>query len=136
MCGVLFGLEFVIIYIGLGFTTASRGLCSSIWRRSSSPSGRLTVTKLLGPTAAMLGQMLAMGEGLSAPGRPTLTGDVLCLLAAVLWGATTVLIRVTSLKSATPEKTLLYQLAVSGVMLRRYPISPGSRASSTRACLC
>ena len=65
----------------------------------------------------MLGLMVAMREGLLEPGRPTLWGDLLLLAAALLWGATTVLIRVTALKTAAPEKTLLYQLAVSGVML-------------------
>ena len=39
-----------------------------------------------------------MGEGLAAPGRPTLMGDLLSLLAAVLWGATTVFVRATALK--------------------------------------
>jgi drug/metabolite transporter (DMT)-like permease len=58
-----------------------------------------------------------MSEGFLEPGRPTLMGDLLCLLAAMLWGATTVLVRATALKSAAPEKMLLYQLAVSGVML-------------------
>jgi drug/metabolite transporter (DMT)-like permease len=125
ICGGLFGLEFVIIYIGLGFTTASRGIVFlylapfvvAFGAHWLIPGDRLTVTKLLGLSAAMFGLIVAMSEGLSAPGRPTLTGDVLCLLAAVLWGATTVLIRVTALKSAAPEKTLLYQLAVSGIML-------------------
>ena len=36
--------------------------------------------------------------------------------AGVLWGATTLAIRGTRLESAAAEKTLLYQLAVSGVM--------------------
>jgi drug/metabolite transporter (DMT)-like permease len=35
----------------------------------------------------------------------------------MLWGATTVLVRSSPLKSAAPEKTLLYQLGVSGVIL-------------------
>ena len=81
------------------------------------PGDRLTATKLIGLTAAMLGLVVAMREGLLEAGQPTLIGDLLCLLAAVLWGATTVLVRATALKSAAPEKTLLYQLAVSGAVL-------------------
>jgi drug/metabolite transporter (DMT)-like permease len=81
------------------------------------PGDRLTVLKLAGLGAAMLGLMVAMREGLLEPGRPTLWGDLLLLAAAMLWGATTILIRITALKTAAPEKTLLYQLAVSGVML-------------------
>jgi drug/metabolite transporter (DMT)-like permease len=123
--GILFGLEFLILYVGLEHTTASRGVVFlylspfvvAFGAHYLIPGDRLTVAKLLGLTAAMLGLMVAMGEGLAAPGRPTLMGDLLMLLAAVVWGATTVLIRVTSLRSAAPEKTLLYQLAVSGILL-------------------
>jgi drug/metabolite transporter (DMT)-like permease len=125
VCGALFGLEFAILYVGFGFTTASRGVVFlylspfvvAFGAHYMIPGDRLTATKLAGLGAAMLGLMVAMREGLLDPGRPTLLGDVLCLLAAVLWGATTVLIRTTALKSAAPEKTLLYQLAVSGLML-------------------
>ena len=39
------------------------------------------------------------------------------MLAGVLWGATTLAIRGSRLASASAEKTLLYQLAVSGVLL-------------------
>lgn len=125
ICGVLFGVEFVILYVGLGYTTASRGVIFlylapfvvAFGAHYFIPGDRLTAMKLLGLGAAMLGLVVAMSEGLSAAGQPTLLGDVLCLLAAVLWGATTVLVRVTPLKSAVPEKTLLYQLAISGVLL-------------------
>jgi drug/metabolite transporter (DMT)-like permease len=37
--------------------------------------------------------------------------------AGVLWGATTLAIRGSRLSSASAEKTLLYQLAISGAML-------------------
>jgi drug/metabolite transporter (DMT)-like permease len=124
-CGILFGAEFVLIYIGLGFTTASRGVVFlylapfvvAFGAHYLVPGDRLSLLKVAGLAAAMLGLVVAMREGLLEPGRPTLTGDLLMLLAAVGWGATTVLIRATSLKTAAPEKTLLYQLAVSGVLL-------------------
>jgi drug/metabolite transporter (DMT)-like permease len=58
-----------------------------------------------------------MGEGLAAPGRPTLLGDLLSLLAAVMWGATTVLVRTTALGRAPPEKVLLYQLVLTALIL-------------------
>jgi drug/metabolite transporter (DMT)-like permease len=124
-CGVLFGVEFLIMYVGLDFTTASRGIVFhylspfvvAFGAHYLIPGDRLSVLKVAGLAAAMLGLIVAMGEGLAAPGRPTLLGDVLMLLAALIWGATTVLVRITALKSAAPEKTLLYQLAVSGVLL-------------------
>ena len=125
VCGLLFGLEFAIIYLGLNFTTASRGVIFlylapfvvAFGAHYLIPGDRLTVLKLAGLVAAMLGLVVAMREGLLEPGRPTLWGDILLMAAATLWGATTVLIRTTALKAAAPEKTLLYQLAVSGLML-------------------
>jgi drug/metabolite transporter (DMT)-like permease len=62
---------------------------------------------------------LAFGEGFtsgSAPPRQWL-GDLLGIGAAVLWGATTLVVRATSLAPAPAAKTLLYQLAVSGLVL-------------------
>jgi drug/metabolite transporter (DMT)-like permease len=125
LAGIMFGGEFVLIYVGLDHTTASRGVVFlylspfvvAFGAHYLIPGDRLTVVKLLGLTAAM-------GEGLAAPGQPTLIGDLLLLLGALLlllgaaiWGATTVLVRVTPLRSAAPEKTLFYQLVVSGLLL-------------------
>jgi drug/metabolite transporter (DMT)-like permease len=123
--GVLFGAEFVIIYFGLNLTTASRGVVLfylapfvvAFGAHYLIPGDRLTVPKIIGLTAALGGLAVAMGEGLMAPGQPTLAGDLLSLLAAVFWGATTVVVRATSLRSASPEKTLLYQLTVSAAVL-------------------
>ena len=44
-------------------------------------------------------------------------GDTLGLVAAVLWGATSLVIRGSRLANAPPEQTLVYQLGVSGVLL-------------------
>lgn len=71
ICGLLFGLEFVIIYIGLGFTTASRGIVFiylapfvvAFGAHYLIPGDKLTIPKLLGLMAAMAGLMVAMREG-------------------------------------------------------------------------
>jgi drug/metabolite transporter (DMT)-like permease len=123
--GLLFGAEFVVLYFGLTLTTASRGVVLlylapfvvAFGAHYLIPGDRLTWPKLAGLTAALAGLAVAMGEGLAAPGRPTLAGDLLSLLAALLWGATTVMIRTTALRAAAPEKTLIYQLGVSAVVL-------------------
>jgi drug/metabolite transporter (DMT)-like permease len=123
--GLLFGAEFVVLYLGLTLTTASRGVVLlylapfvvAFGAHYLIPGDRLTVPKLAGLTAALAGLAVAMGEGFAAPGRPTLIGDLLSLLAAVLWGATTVMIRTTALRAAAPEKTLIYQLGVSAIVL-------------------
>ena len=123
--GLLFGAEFSALYLGLSLTTASRGVVLlylapfvvAFGAHYFIPGDRLTLAKLAGLTAALGGLAVAMGEGFAAPGQPTLAGDLLSLLAAVLWGATTVLVRTTALRSAAPEKILLYQLGISGVVL-------------------
>jgi drug/metabolite transporter (DMT)-like permease len=58
----------------------------------------------------------AFAEGFVAPaaGPQQWLGDALGIAAAVLWGATTLVLRATRLASAPPEKTLLYQLAGLG----------------------
>jgi drug/metabolite transporter (DMT)-like permease len=125
VAGLIFAAEFLTLYLGVSLTTASRGVVLlylapfvvAFGAHYLIPGDRLTLAKIAGLTAALAGLAVAMGEGLAAPGRPTLAGDLLSLLAAVLWGATTVLVRTTRLRSAAPEKTLLYQLAVSAVVL-------------------
>jgi drug/metabolite transporter (DMT)-like permease len=119
--GLLFGVEFVLMYLGLQHTTASRGVVLlfvvAFGAHFLIPGDRLTAAKIMGLTAALAGLAVAMGEGLAAPGRPTLLGDVLSLMAAVMWGATTVFIRATPLRRAPPEKILLYQLAATALIL-------------------
>jgi drug/metabolite transporter (DMT)-like permease len=123
--GLIFALEFVLMYLGLARTTASRGIVLlylapfvvAFGAHYLIPGDRLTLPKVIGLAAALAGLVAAMGEGFAAPGRPTLLGDLLSLMAAVVWGATTVFIRATSLRAAAPEKVLLYQLTISAVIL-------------------
>ena len=68
---------------------------------------------------AFAGVAWAFAEGFTMPaaGPHQLQGDALGVLAGVLWGATTLTIRNSKLSRASAEKTLLYQLAISGVLL-------------------
>jgi drug/metabolite transporter (DMT)-like permease len=59
----------------------------------------------------------ADGFGAHSAGPRQWIGDALGVAAAVFWGATTLVIRATSLAKARAEKTLFYQVAVSGVLL-------------------
>jgi len=118
--GILFGLEFLSIFWGLQYTTAARAVifiylapfvvavAGHFWLGE-----RLSRQKLAGLICAFFGVVLALSDQLSLPSRDALFGDVLCIVAAVLWGATTVLIKGSVLRTVTAEKTLLYQLVVS-----------------------
>jgi drug/metabolite transporter (DMT)-like permease len=74
---------------------------------------------------AFAGIALAFADGFSATGNASLLGDVFGLIGALLWAATTVLIRTTKLAAASAEKTLFYQLAVSALLLPLVSVAMG-----------
>jgi drug/metabolite transporter (DMT)-like permease len=122
--GLLFALEFVFIYGGLGHTNASR---MSVFVYLAPPltalglhffvaGERLGALQWAGVLVAFAGLFLAFSEGFYS-GLDTWVGDVCGLLAAFLWASTTVLIRATGLARASATKTLFYQLAVSALVL-------------------
>ena len=125
--GALFAAEFACIFIGLQFTTASRMVVFiylspfvvALGMHFISHAERLRPGQWAGLLAAFGGVAWAFAEGFTQPaaGPRQWVGDALGVLAAVLWAATTLVIRATRLSSAPAEKTLLYQLAVSGVLL-------------------
>jgi drug/metabolite transporter (DMT)-like permease len=81
------------------------------------PAERLTVIRFLGLLLAFGGLAFAFSDDLSLPSPSAIKGDLLCLGAAFGWGATTLVIKKTPLIKASPEKVLLYQLAVSAALL-------------------
>jgi len=127
LAGALFGAEFFCIFVGLQFTTASRMVVFiyispfvvALGMPLISTSERLAPLQSVGLVVAFAGVAWAFAEGFSRPAAGPLQwlGDGLGVLAGVLWGATTLAIRATSLGRASAEKTLFYQLAVSALLL-------------------
>ena len=125
--GLLFAAEFACIFIGLQFTTASRmvvfiylapfivALGMPLIARSESLRG----VQALGLVGAFAGVVWAFAEGFVHPaaGARQWLGDALGIGGAVLWGATTLVLRGSALGRALPEKALLYQLVVSAAAL-------------------
>lgn len=126
--GVLFALEFLLVAIGLQYTTASH---MSVFLYTAPvftvlglhwlvPGERLGAMQWAGVGAAFIGIAVAFSNGLSAPGSDwarMLAGDVLGVLGGVFWAATTLLIRKSALSEAPPATTLLYQLGTCGLIL-------------------
>lgn len=127
LAGALFAAEFACIFIGLQFTTASRmavflyiaPFVVALGMPFIAKSEKLTAIQFAGLVIAFAGVAWAFAEGFTRPaaGATQWIGDALGVLAGVLWGSTTLAIRGSRLTHAAPEKTLLYQLAVSGIAL-------------------
>jgi drug/metabolite transporter (DMT)-like permease len=123
--GLLFAGEFLLIYWGLEFTHASRAVIFlytspfvvALGAQLFIPGERLRMIQTVGLCCAFVGIAIAFRESLSLPTYRMLIGDLMLVGAAVLWGATTVLVKASPLARIEPGKTLLYQLAVSAVVL-------------------
>jgi drug/metabolite transporter (DMT)-like permease len=123
--GLLFGVEFVFIYAGLEHTAAARmvvfvylaPVLTALGLAWFVPGERLRAVQWAGVLLAFAGLVVAFADGFAAPGRATLRGDLYGVIAAALWAATTVLIRASALAPVRAEKTLLYQLGVSALLL-------------------
>jgi drug/metabolite transporter (DMT)-like permease len=98
---------------------------------------RLTVLQSFGLVLAFAGVAWAFAEGFSQPhaGERQWLGDALGMFAGVLWGATTLAVRATKLGQASAEKTLLYQLAVSALMLLVAAVLSGARLPTSLSTL-
>ena len=127
LAGSLFAAEFACIFIGLQFTTASRmavfiylsPFVVALGMPFIARSERLSLPQIVGLVIAFGGVAWAFAEGFTRPaaGDRQWLGDALGVAAAVLWGATTLVIRATPLGRASAEKTLLYQLGVTALAL-------------------
>lgn len=123
--GLLFAFEFILIYWGLEFTHASRGIIFlylspfivAIGAQLFIPGEYLARIQIAGLCCAFMGIVIAFSESWSYPTCQVLIGDTMLTGAAVLWGATTVIIKASPLVRIRPAKTLLYQVTVSAIVL-------------------
>jgi drug/metabolite transporter (DMT)-like permease len=137
--GVLFALEFACIFTGLQFTSASRMVVFvylapfvvALGMPFIARHERLQPAQVGGLLLAFAGVAWAFAEGFAAPavGPRQWVGDALGVAGAVLWGLTTLAIRASRLAVAPPEKTLLYQLAVSALVLAGLAVLAGERST-------
>ncbi len=125
LAGVLFALEFLLIYRGLVWTTATRGVLFLylapffvvIGSRWLIPSDHFHLSQWLGLLLSFAGIVIAFGLPTAATDPRQALGDVMFVAAAAAWAATTLLIKTSALNRVSAEKTLLYQLVVSAPLL-------------------
>jgi len=118
--GMLFGLEFVCLYLGMFYTDAARAtilvntspfivaLGAYLFLRE-----RVGILKIIGLALAFAGVYLVFQGKPRTWSSSMLFGDVLELGAAVFWGATTVYIKKYLAGRVHPIHTFLYQLVFS-----------------------
>lgn len=123
--GFLFAAEFVFIYWALVFTDVARSILFlyvapfviAIGAHFLIPNERLGAAQVAGLVCAFGGLVLALRDSLSLPSTTALIGDLMMIVAAVLWAVTTLVIKTTSLVKIHSAKTLAYQLGVTALSM-------------------
>ena len=134
--GLLFGFEFLLVGEGLRHTSASHmvvflytaPIFAALGLHWKLPAERLGAVQWLGIALAFGGLALAFfGRNQPAAAEPgnLLWGDFLGLVAGVAWGATTVVVRCSTLSKAPATQTLLYQLVGAFVLLLGTALATG-----------
>ena len=125
MVGLLFGLEFACIYFGMLYTDAARSVVFvytapfvvAIGAHLFLRGDRLTFQKTMGLVLAFIGVYIVFQGKPKVAKTTMLLGDVLQIIAAVFWGATTVYIKKFMAEKIHPINTFLYQLIFSTPIL-------------------
>jgi drug/metabolite transporter (DMT)-like permease len=120
MVGVLFGLEFVFLYLGVLYTDSARAVIFIYLSPFVVAAGahvflkeKLNLIKSLGLILAFLGIYFVFRGKPSTYNNMMLFGDLLTILGAVLWGITTLYIKKFLADKVHPINTFLYQLVFS-----------------------
>jgi drug/metabolite transporter (DMT)-like permease len=118
--GLLFGLEFVLIFRGLLLTSASRAVVFLYTAPFFVALGsyqflgeRLRASQWGGLALSFAGVALAIGVPQANVDANVLLGDLMIVGGGAMWAATTLLVKATRLVRAPPEKALGYQVALS-----------------------
>jgi len=123
--GLMFGVEFGAIYLGLEYTYASRAYVFLYTQPFFTALGAhyllrgdpMSRRKALGLVLAFAGVTTLFVKDWGAVTLRTLPGDLLLLGAGALWAATTLYIKRFLAGRAVPLQTLFYQVAFSAPVL-------------------
>jgi drug/metabolite transporter (DMT)-like permease len=137
LAGALFGLEFVLIFPGLQLTAASRATLFIYTAPFFVALGstvllgeKLRAVQWLGLLCSFIGLVVAFGVPDASRDGRQLIGDIMMVGAGACWGATTVVIKGSALRTAPAEKVLAYQLAVSIPILAAGILLMGERMTA------
>jgi drug/metabolite transporter (DMT)-like permease len=120
LAGMIFGVEFVLIYQGLLLTSASRAVVFLYTSPFFVALGsyyflgeRLRASQWGGLALSFAGVALAIGVPQPNVDASVLLGDLLIVGGGALWAASTMLVKTSALLRAPPEKGMGYQVALS-----------------------
>jgi drug/metabolite transporter (DMT)-like permease len=125
LVGVLFALEFAMLFVALEFTTVARvslffysmPFFTAIAAHWLFPEERLHAGKIAGLAIAFLGVAVGLMDRSSAPGAQAWIGDLLAIGGAIAWAGIALTMRATTLSECSSEQIMLYQLGVSAFLL-------------------
>lgn len=124
LMGAVFALEFVLIFFGLLYTTASRAVIFLYTAPFFVAFGavnllgeKLRAEQWAGLGLAFVGIVVAIGVPQADVDATVIFGDLLLILGALGWGGTTMIFKMSNLAKAPAEKTLIYQTGVSAPLL-------------------
>jgi drug/metabolite transporter (DMT)-like permease len=124
LCGTLFSLEFVLLFLALDLTSVARTsvifYSMPVWlalmAHVAIPGERISVRKSLGLALALGGVAWAMLDR-EGGGEVSLAGDLMALVAAMAWAGIALLARTTAFSRIEPTMQMFWQVSVSVPML-------------------
>ena len=123
VCGLLFGFEFILLFVALDYTSIARAsimfYLMPVWVAIGAhyliPNERITLLRAFGLVLAFLGVVLALG--IRTQGSGHLLGDLMALTGSILWAIINLTARLSNLRKSSPEMQLIYQLGISPLVL-------------------
>lgn len=141
--GFLFAIEFILIYQGLLYTTATRAVLFIylapffvvLGARIFLPADRFRAAQWLGLVLSFAGMLIAFGLPTPAMDPRQFIGDAMMVGAALFWAATTLIIKASPLTRVSAEKVMLYQLVVSAPFMAAVALVIGERITNMPSAL-
>jgi drug/metabolite transporter (DMT)-like permease len=141
--GVLFAIEFILIYQGLVYTTATRAVLFIylapffvvLGSRIFLPADAFRLAQWLGLALSFTGMLVAFGLPTPALDPRQAIGDLMMVGAALFWAATTLIIKASPLTRVSAEKVMLYQLVVSAPIMAAAAYVAGERITHAPSAL-
>lgn len=129
IAGVLFAVEFILLFTALDYSTVTRVslifYTMPVWLTIGAhfliKNDTLNFNKSIGLAIALIGLIFAVYQPINNYDIQQFYGDLYALFASFCWAIIAIMLKTSRLTRSSPETQLLYQLIVSGIIL--LPIS-------------